>query len=242
MFLSTCQPETCAFYGRSLATLFPVLGPSQCVRLPCRSATRARVTAWVPTHAPTLWVIRPGSSLPSSRAMHANHLLGRDPLMGRLCPSGFPTVVRIVASLHLMHGSLVSWVSSFWYWGCGLKTKFFYLLLLSGVPRPKASMPLLCRLLHGYPYPWVSGGDTSLTCQASQAPLLCWAWTTPEAGQRPRPWTLKKLLTALLYFLVDPSLGVPLCWLWSTSKYRMTHFLYQLSLIHIWRLPTNREV
>jgi len=52
------------------------------------------VTAWVPTHAPILWVIHPRNSLPSSRAMHADRLLGHDPLMGRLCPSGFPTVVR----------------------------------------------------------------------------------------------------------------------------------------------------
>jgi len=54
------------------------------------------------------------------------------------------------------------------------------------VRRPKASTPLpchllLCRLLHGYPYPWVSGRDTSLACQVSQAPLLCWPWATPEA-------------------------------------------------------------
>jgi len=183
MFLSTCQLETCAFCRRSLATLFPVLGPSQCVRLPCRSATRAGVTAWVPTHAPILLNIRPGSSLSSSRAMHADHLLGRDPVMGRLRPSGFPTMVRTTVSLHLMHESLVSWVSPFWYWGCGLKTTFLYLLLLSGVPRPEASMALLCRLLlcrlllcrllHGYPYPWVSEGDTSLACQTSQATLLC---------------------------------------------------------------------
>ena len=41
--------------------------------------------------------------------------------MGRLCPSGFPMVVRIVASLHLMHESLVSLVSPFWYWGCGFE-------------------------------------------------------------------------------------------------------------------------
>jgi len=46
--------------------------------------------------------------------MHADHPLGRDPHMGRLCPSGSSAVVRIVASLHLMHGSLVSWVSPYW--------------------------------------------------------------------------------------------------------------------------------
>ena len=178
VFLSTCQPKTCAFCGHSLATPFPVLGHSQCVRLPCRSATRAGVTAWVPTHAPILWVTRPGSFLPSSRVMHADHPLGRDPLLGRLCPSGFPAVVSTVASLHLMHRSYLSWVSPFWYWGCGLKTTFLYLLLLSGVPSPEASTPLpcrllLCRLLHGYPYPWVSGGNTFLACQTPRAPLLC---------------------------------------------------------------------
>jgi len=30
------------------------VAPSQCVRLPCRSATRTGVTAWVPTHVPIL--------------------------------------------------------------------------------------------------------------------------------------------------------------------------------------------
>ena len=138
MFLFTCQPETRVFCGRSLAALFPVLGPSQCVRLPRRSATRARMTAWVPTRAPKLRVIRPGSTSPSSCAMHADHPLGRDLLMGRLCPSGFPPVVRTAVSLHLMHESLVSWVSPCWNWVCGLETTFLYLLLLSGCrgPRP----------------------------------------------------------------------------------------------------------
>jgi len=108
--------------------------------------------------------------MPSSRAMHADHLLGRDLLMGRFCPSGFLAVVRAAASLHLMHRSFVSRVSPFWYSGCGLRTTFLYLLLLSGMPRPEASMPLpcpllLCRLLHGYPCPRVSGGDTSPACQ-----------------------------------------------------------------------------
>ena len=125
--------------------------------------------------------------------MHVDYLLGRDLLRGRLCPSGFPAVVRTAASLHLMYRSFVSWVSPFWYWGCGLRTTFLYLLLLSGMPRPEASTPLpcrflpcrfllcrlllcrllLCRLLHGYPCPWVSGGDTSLACQTSRVPLLC---------------------------------------------------------------------
>ena len=41
VFLSTCQLETCVFCGCSLATPFLVLGSSQCVGLPCRSATRA---------------------------------------------------------------------------------------------------------------------------------------------------------------------------------------------------------
>ena len=130
--------------------------------------------------------------------MHADHLLGRDPLMGRLSPSGFPAVVRIAASLHIMHRSFVSWVSPFWCWGCGLKTTFLYLLLLSGMPRPEASTPLpcrllLCRLLHGYPWP------------AKLPERLYYA----KPGRRPRPWTLKTLLPALQYVLVDPSLGVP---------------------------------
>ena len=105
----------------------------------------ANSCAKAPSHSP--W-----STSPSSRAMHADHPLGRDLLMGRLCPSGFPAVVRTVASLYLMHGSLVSWVSPCWNWGCGLKTTSLYLLLLCGVPRPEASTPLPCRLLHSLPY------------------------------------------------------------------------------------------
>ena len=89
MFLSTCQPETCVSCGGSLATLFPVLGPSQCVRLPCQSATRVGVIAWVATHTPILWVTRPGRSLPSLRAMHADHLLGRDPSWVVFVPIAF---------------------------------------------------------------------------------------------------------------------------------------------------------
>ena len=43
-------------------------------------------------------------------------------------------------------------------WGCGLKTTFLYLSLLFEVSWPKASTPLLCRLLlcrllHSHPYP-----------------------------------------------------------------------------------------
>jgi len=98
VFLSTCQPQTCIFCGCSLVALFPVLGPSQCVRLPRQSATRAGMTAWVSIRAPKLRVIRPGSTSPSSRAMHADHPLTLDLFMGRLCPSGFPAVMRTAAS------------------------------------------------------------------------------------------------------------------------------------------------
>jgi len=82
------------------------------------------------------------------------------PTRGRFCPEGFLAVVRTATFLHLMHRSFVSWDSSFWYWRCGLKTTFLYLLLLFGMPRPEASTPLLCRLLHGNHYPWVQAKDT----------------------------------------------------------------------------------
>jgi len=124
--------------------------------------------------------------------MHADHLLGHDLLMGRFCPSGFPTVVHAAASLHLMHRSFVSRVSPFWYWGCGLRSTFLYLLLLFGMPRPEASTPLpcpllLCRLLHGYPCSRVSGGDTSLACQNIPNTFIMLSlgnargWSMPEA-------------------------------------------------------------
>ena len=149
--------------------------------------TCAGVTAWVLTHAPNLRVIPPGSISPSSRAMHADHPLGRDPPMGCLYPSGFPTVVCTVAFLHLMHGSLVSWVSPCWNRGCGLKTTSLYLSLLSGVPRPEASTPLPCRLLHGYPYPRVLGGNTFLAYKTASNAFTMLILETPEIGQRPRP-------------------------------------------------------
>jgi len=66
--------------------------------------------------------------------------------------------------------------------GCGLKTTYLYILLLSEVPRPEASTPLpgrllLCHLLHGYHYPWDQEGT----------PL----WLRPihgaEPGRHPRP-------------------------------------------------------
>jgi len=168
----------------------------------CKAAlskcTCAEVTAWVPTHTPNLRVICPRSTSPSSRSMPANRPLGRDPLMGHLCASGFPAVVCTVASLHLMYGSLLSWVSPFWYWGCGLKTISLYLLLLSGVPRPEASTPLPCRLLpcrllHGYHDPWVSGGDIFLAYKTASNAFIMLILEALEAGQRLRSWTLKKL-------------------------------------------------
>ena len=54
------------------------------------------MTTWMPTHAPNLWVIRPGNSLPYSRAMHADHPWDVT-LTSRLFPSGSLTVVRTTA-------------------------------------------------------------------------------------------------------------------------------------------------
>ena len=51
------------------------------------------MTTWMPTHAPNLWIIRPESSLPYSRAMHADHPWDVT-LTSRLFPSGSLTVVH----------------------------------------------------------------------------------------------------------------------------------------------------
>jgi len=55
-----------------------------------------RMTTWMPTHAPNLWVIRPGSSRSYSRAMHANHPWDVT-LMSHLFPSGSLMVVCTTA-------------------------------------------------------------------------------------------------------------------------------------------------
>ena len=51
------------------------------------------MTTWMPTHAPNLWVIRLGSSLSYSRAMHADHPWDVT-LTSHLFPSGSLMVVR----------------------------------------------------------------------------------------------------------------------------------------------------
>ena len=55
------------------------------------------MTTWVPTHAPNLWVIRPGSSLSYSRVMHADHSWDVT-LTSRLFPSGSLIVAHPTAS------------------------------------------------------------------------------------------------------------------------------------------------
>ena len=54
------------------------------------------MTTWMPTHAPNLWVIRPGSSLSYSCAMNADHPWDVT-LTGRLFPSGSLMVMRTTA-------------------------------------------------------------------------------------------------------------------------------------------------
>jgi len=145
----------------------PNLGKSQYVRPFSQSASRARVTTWVSTHAPILWVIRLRGSLPSSRTMHANRLLGRDPLMGRLCPGGFPTVVRTCRVSTLYARVPCEWGFSFLVLEVWLENHLSSPSITVWGPRPDASTSLpcrllLCRLLHGRSYPWVSWGDTLL--------------------------------------------------------------------------------
>jgi len=118
----------------------------------------------------------------------------------------------------LHRSSLSQWLSSGGaYWGCGLKATCLYLLLLSEMPRPEASMPLpvhllLCHPLHDYHYPW----------DEERIPLWLRRIPGAEPGRHPRPVNaqgrstpeaidLKETLSYLAVLLVDSSLGVPPC-------------------------------
>ena len=101
----------------------------------------------------------------------------------------------------------------------------------SEVPRPEASTPLPCRLLscrplHGHSYPWVSGGASYRAAPSTViltrghrgvAPPICRrfllrAYSTPEAGQHPRPVNARGLTVSLLISLcpwwVPPSVDL----------------------------------
>jgi len=126
--------------------------------------------------------------------------------MGRLCPSGFPTVARTAASPHLMHGSLVSWVSPYWNWGCGLEATFLVYHYCVGCrgprpPRPYHVASSMVTPTSGYLGGHPSGIGTFLvpnpgntrgrsTPEASQLP--CLLHSAPDGshyvdfGQRPR--------------------------------------------------------
>ena len=90
------------------------------------------MTTWVPTHAPNLWAIRPGSAFSYSHAMHADHPWNVT-LTSRLFPSGSLIVAHPTAS------------STPHAWGlgdlglslteCGLETTFFDPSLLFGVTK-----------------------------------------------------------------------------------------------------------
>ena len=94
------------------------------------------MTAWVSTHAPKLRVIRPG--VPRLPHVPCMQITLWDVTFSWVVSV---PVVRTVASLHLMHKSLMSWVSPCWNWGCGLETTFLYLSLLSGCRGPRPLSP-----------------------------------------------------------------------------------------------------
>jgi len=99
------------------------------------------MTTWVPTHAPNLSVIRPGSALSYSCAMHVDH--PRDVTLTRLL---FPRGSLIVAhptALSTPHAwTLCDLDSSFTeYWNMAWKPPFSAHLLLFGLSRFEASTP-----------------------------------------------------------------------------------------------------
>jgi len=93
------------------------------------------MTTWVPTHAPNLWVIRPGSALSYSRAMHADHPWNVT-LTSRLFPRGSLIVAHPTASsTPPCTDPLWPWLLPYWVLECGLETTFFGSSLLFGLPR-----------------------------------------------------------------------------------------------------------
>jgi len=110
--------------GAALQHCSPNLGKSQCVRPPSRSASctggdclGANSCVQAPSHSS--WEC---FRLPHVPCMQIT--LWDVALTGRLCPSGSLTMARTAAFPRLMHRSLVSWVSPYWNWGCGLETTF----------------------------------------------------------------------------------------------------------------------
>jgi len=99
----------------------------------------------------------------------------------------------LAASLHPMNESLASGASSFWYWRCGLKTTFPYLLLLLGyrglgppcpsVPPPTIPPPPRSLLPMGI----VRGHPSSISTFLVLNLVNARGRSTLEAGQRPRP-------------------------------------------------------
>ena len=94
--------------------------------------------------------------------MHADHPLGRDPLVGRLCPSGSLTVVHTVASLHPMHGSFVIWASPYLVTGVWLENHLVSSIFYVGVPRPEDPTPCFG--------PCPEDPSASLSCEPNESP------------------------------------------------------------------------
>jgi len=126
--------------------------------------------------------------------MHADRLLGRDPLMGRVCLGTFPTMVCTCRVSTLYARVPCEWGFSFLVLEVWLENHLSSPSIIVWGPRPEASTPLSCRLFHGRSYPWVSWGDTLL----AQAHSWYQTRSTPEASQRLRP------VNSLAYFISAP--------------------------------------
>ena len=166
----------------------------------------------MPTHAPNLWVIRPGSSLPYSRSMHADHPLGRDPSDSSLSQWLFnggayyrvPTPhARIPRELGL--SLLVT--------GCGLKTTFLIHFNCWGAKARGLHTLPWCRPLLGLSYLWALG-DSFLPRYTFQRTPPCWLWSTPEASQRPRTgrYSLHQIERECLKWSFDASKSMKTTW------------------------------
>ena len=157
------------------------------------------VNTWVPTHAPQVLVTRPGS-VSAFLSHHAHGLSpGRGPLPGRIYPRDSPEVAWV---LHESGYSLL--VLGIWPWSHLSLSLITVLRYWGPRPPPPYRGLLLCRPLHGLPYPWVSGDGN----------IDAWIWWRPHLAMLTpgdaHTWRHPKRAT--LTFL--PRVWL---WLWSTS-------------------------
>jgi len=147
------------------------------------------MTAWMPTHASNLWVIRPGSSLPYSRAMHADHpwdvtLYGSSLSQWLFSGGAYYRVPTPHARVPCDLG-LPLLVAGVW-----IENHLVYLLLLLRCRGPRTPHPALVPPPPRPPLPMSLKRLLPALLYFPADPIFkvppCWLWSTPEAGKHPR--------------------------------------------------------